>query len=73
LYTSVDNGIQLQSADRAREYYGFHSYPVEPSLAVVSPEERIFASGVTHLVRLGSWAVAPVFAAFRRRKPPEER
>jgi len=31
-------------------------------LAVVQPEERTFASGVTNLVRLGSWAVAPVFA-----------
>ena len=32
-------------------------------MAVVRPEERTFASGVTHLVRLGSWAVAPAFAA----------
>jgi MFS family permease len=31
-------------------------------LAVVEPEERTFASGVTNLVRLGSWAVAPAFA-----------
>lgn len=31
-------------------------------MAVVRPEERTFASGVTHLVRLGSWAVAPAFA-----------
>lgn len=31
-------------------------------MAVVRPEERIFASGVTHLVRLGCWAVAPAFA-----------
>jgi len=31
-------------------------------MAVVRPEERIFASGVTHLVRLGAWAVAPAFA-----------
>jgi MFS family permease len=31
-------------------------------LAVVQPAERTFASGVTNLVRLGSWAVAPVFA-----------
>jgi hypothetical protein len=29
---------------------------------VVRPEERTLASGVTHLVRLGSWAVAPAFA-----------
>ncbi len=70
-------------------------------MAVVAPEERTFASGVTHLVRLCAWAVAPSFAglfmqggalgaplmigagmkiaydlllyaAFRRRKPPEE-
>ncbi len=31
-------------------------------MAVVRPEERTFASGVTHLVRLGGWAVAPAFA-----------
>jgi hypothetical protein len=28
-------------------------------LAVVGPEERTFASGVTNLVRMGMWAVAP--------------
>jgi predicted MFS family arabinose efflux permease len=31
-------------------------------MAVVRPEERTFASGVTHLVRLCAWAVAPAFA-----------
>ncbi|MGE5179136.1 MAG: MFS transporter [Bacteroidota bacterium] len=31
-------------------------------MAVVKPEERTPASGVTHLVRLGAWAVAPAFA-----------
>jgi MFS family permease len=31
-------------------------------MAVVRPEERTFASGVTHLVRLGAWAIAPAFA-----------
>jgi MFS family permease len=31
-------------------------------MAVVRPEERIVASGVTHLVRVGAWAVAPAFA-----------
>jgi MFS family permease len=31
-------------------------------MAVVRPEERTFASGVTHLVRLAGWAVAPAFA-----------
>jgi MFS family permease len=31
-------------------------------MAVVRPEERAFASGVTHLVRTGAWALAPVFA-----------
>jgi len=70
-------------------------------MAMVRPEERTFASGVTNLVRLGGWAVAPafagllmrgaslaapllvgsamkiaydvmLFAAFRRRRPPEE-
>ena len=31
-------------------------------MAMVRPEERVVASGVTHLVRVGAWAVAPVFA-----------
>lgn len=31
-------------------------------LAVVRPEERMVASGVTHLVRLGAWALAPGLA-----------
>ena len=31
-------------------------------LAVVRPDERTFASGITHLVRLGGWAVAPAIA-----------
>jgi MFS family permease len=31
-------------------------------MAVVRPEERTFASGVTHLVRLAGWAVAPPLA-----------
>src|SRR6266508_1276371 len=33
-------------------------------MAVVKPEERTFASGVTHLVRMGAWAVAPSFAGW---------
>ncbi len=31
-------------------------------MAVIRPEERTFASGITHLVRVGAWAVAPSFA-----------
>jgi len=31
-------------------------------MAVVRPDERTFASGLTNLVRLGGWAVAPGFA-----------
>jgi MFS family permease len=31
-------------------------------MGVVRPEERTFASGVTSLVRMGAWAVAPSFA-----------
>ena len=31
-------------------------------MAMVRPEERTFASGVTHLVRLGGWAAGPAFA-----------
>ncbi|WP_372524050.1 MFS transporter [Sulfuricaulis sp.] len=33
-------------------------------MAMVRPEERTFASGITHLVRMGGWAVAPFFAGF---------
>lgn len=31
-------------------------------MALVQPEERAAASGITHLVRLAAWAVAPLFA-----------
>ena len=31
-------------------------------MAVVLPQERTFASGITHLVRLAGWALAPAFA-----------
>lgn len=31
-------------------------------MAMVRPEERTFASGITNLVRLGGWAFAPAFA-----------
>ena len=31
-------------------------------MAVVRPVERTVASGVTHLVRMGAWAIAPAFA-----------
>lgn len=33
-------------------------------MAVVRPEERTFATGVTHLVRLGGWAVGPGVAGW---------
>lgn len=33
-------------------------------MAVMQPEARTFASGVTHLVRLGGWAAGPVFAGW---------
>jgi hypothetical protein len=33
-------------------------------MAVVGPGERTFASGVTHIVRMSGWAVAPFFAGF---------
>src|SRR5882724_10516604 len=33
-------------------------------MAVVRPEERTLASGVTHLVRVGAWAIAPSFAGW---------
>jgi MFS family permease len=36
-------------------------------MAVVRPEERTFASGVTQLVRLGAWAVAPALAGLLMR------
>jgi MFS family permease len=31
-------------------------------MALVAPEERTRASGITHLVRLGAWAIAPTIA-----------
>lgn len=31
-------------------------------MAVVRPEERMFASGITHLVRMAGWALAPALA-----------
>lgn len=31
-------------------------------MAVVQPEDRTYASGVTHIVRMGGWAIAPAFA-----------
>ncbi|NJO16941.1 MAG: MFS transporter [Thioploca sp.] len=33
-------------------------------MAVVRPEERTFASGVTHLVRMSGWAIAPSIAGW---------
>ena len=36
-------------------------------MAVVSPDDRTFASGVTYLVRLTGWAVAPAFAGLLMR------
>ena len=33
-------------------------------MAVVRPDERTLASGVTHLVRVGAWAVAPGLAGW---------
>src|SRR5262249_46831137 len=37
-------------------------------MAVVRPEERTFASGVTALVRMAAWAVAPSFAGLFMQK-----
>jgi MFS family permease len=37
-------------------------------MAVVRPEERTIASGVTHLVRVGAWAIAPAFAGLFMRE-----
>jgi hypothetical protein len=40
----------------------------------VRPEERTVVSALTNLVRIATWAVAPLFAgAFQRIRPPEER
>jgi predicted MFS family arabinose efflux permease len=36
-------------------------------VAVVRPEERTVAAGITHLVRMGAWAVAPAVAGFLMR------
>ena len=35
-------------------------------MAVVEPEDRTTASGVTNLVRLSAWAVAPALAGWMR-------
>lgn len=35
-------------------------------MAMVKPEERTFASGVTHLVRMGMWALGPAFTGLFR-------
>ena len=32
------------------------------AMAMVRPHERTFASGVTHLVRMAGWAIAPAIA-----------
>jgi MFS family permease len=37
-------------------------------LAVVPPEDRTKASGITHLVRMGAWAAAPAFAGLAMEK-----
>jgi MFS family permease len=37
-------------------------------MAMVLPEERTLASGVTHLVRMAMWAVAPAFAGLFMRE-----
>lgn len=48
----------------AREGLAEMDVPTRQSyvMAVVRPEERTFASGLTHIVRMGGWAVAPYFA-----------
>jgi hypothetical protein len=33
-------------------------------MAVVQPNERLAASGITNLVRSGGWAIAPAFAGW---------
>ncbi len=38
-------------------------------MAIVKPEERTFAAGVTGLVRLGGWALAPGFAGLLMEGP----
>jgi MFS family permease len=39
-------------------------------MAVVRPEERVLASGVTHLVRLGGWAIGPLAAGIIMKGAP---
>jgi MFS family permease len=48
----------------AREGLSTMDVPTRQSwlMAVVAPRERLLASGVTHLVRLGGWAAAPFVA-----------
>ncbi len=37
-------------------------------MAIVRPDERTFASSVTHLVRVGAWAVGPILAGLFMQK-----
>lgn len=37
-------------------------------MAMVKPHERAFASGITHLVRVGGWAIAPFLAGLFMQK-----
>ena len=37
-------------------------------MGVVRPEERTVASGLTHIVRLAAWAIAPAFAGLLMRE-----
>jgi hypothetical protein len=61
VFTHVPSSVLLATAAFAP------SFPIAAALfllreGVVLPEERTLAAGVTHLVRLGAWAVAPAFA-----------
>jgi hypothetical protein len=51
---STSSSVQLGGAVLVLE--DFVAFLVEIAMAVVHPEERTFAAGVTQLVRVGMWA-----------------
>ena len=59
-----EEGARIRMPVKGREGLVEMDVPTRQSyvLAVVEPEERTLASGITGLVRVSAWAVAPVLA-----------
>jgi len=66
LFTIVasDNFVLAATIFLIREGLNEMDVPTRQSyvMAVVRPEERLAAAGITSLVRTGGWAMAPMFA-----------